>query len=313
MAAAVGILWGAVLAIMSVVAIPDALAAQRLIDGARPLVAPDYLEREQALVSEGAGAAKELTTAALPRLAYRLGQSPTRLQSTIASRYPAVATGLVKIPGILTTTATSLGSLQRHHSDFVDADSFPAAGVSRLAASIGGLVFGLVLLALGASVLLTRAWWPLAAIFIVALAGAIAPLVADAPHKAEGVQAMIRSLNLTQRAAEQTRANFNIVQGFHDELVQRLLPDVAAQLGTATDALTADVEGGLDHLAAAQEHYPTTLELFRPDVELREAAFGNFQQIKGIPVAALTWTFVAGCAAVAALAAAALFGGVHRR
>jgi hypothetical protein len=96
-----------------------------LIDGARPLVAPAYLEQEQALVAEGKAAANELVTAALPHLAYRLGQTPAHLQSIIASRYTAVATGLARIPGVLTSTAASLGSLQRHHADFVAADSFP--------------------------------------------------------------------------------------------------------------------------------------------------------------------------------------------
>lgn len=96
-----------------------------MIDGARPLVAPAYLEQEQALVAEGKAAANELVTAALPHLAYRLGQTPAHLQSIIASRYTAVATGLARIPGVLTSTAASLGSLQRHHADFVAADSFP--------------------------------------------------------------------------------------------------------------------------------------------------------------------------------------------
>lgn len=49
------------------------------------------------------------------------------------------------------------------------------------------------------------------------------------------------------------------------------------------------------------------MRLFTPDVRLRETAYPDFQDVKDVPVVALTWTFIAGNAAVAATAGAALW------
>jgi hypothetical protein len=55
---------GVLLIVTSAIGIPKARAAQRLIGGARPLVASAYLQREQALIVEGRQALEQITTTA---------------------------------------------------------------------------------------------------------------------------------------------------------------------------------------------------------------------------------------------------------
>lgn len=305
-AAGLAILWGVVLAVASAVAIPQARAAQHLMDGARPLVQPDYLAREQALVAEGKQAGAQLFSTGFPRLAGRLGETPEALQAEIASRYPDIATGIARLPRILTTTGVALGNLQRHHQDFVDADSFPVPGVSRLAGSVAGIVLGVLLVLLGVAALRTASASPLAAVLLITAAGAVLPLAFSLPHKADGVRTMVGSLNLTRQTAAATRQSFVIVQRFHDQLEQQLIPDAAARAGTTPQALADDITGGLDALRAFRRHYPTTVATFEPDVVLRESAVDDFPRVRDTPVVALTWTFIAASAVVAVACAVAL-------
>jgi len=298
--------WGGVLAVASAVGIPKATAAQHLVDGARPLVAPTYLDREQALVAEGKAGIGQLVTTGLPRLAARLGESPSELQADVASRYPDVAMGVTRLPAILATTSAALGNLQRHHSDFEEADSFPAPGVSRLGLSVGGIVFGAALVLLGIVALRSVARWPLAAALLLTLAAAGCSVGFSLPHKAASAEAVANSLNLTQKTADDTRHSLEVVEGFHDQLAQQLIPDAAARLRVSSEALTAELEDGLDSLQASQRHYATTITTFTPDLELRQAAIEDFQSVKDVPVVTVTWVFMVGCALIAIAAAGAL-------
>jgi hypothetical protein len=305
-AAVLAVLWGATLAVASAAGVPDALAAQHLLDGARPLVMADYLARERAFIAEGNLAQAELTGTALPRLADRLGISADGLRLQIGARYADVATGLERIPAILTTTDVALANLQRHRGDFLDADAYPAGGTPRIVDSIAGMLAGLVLAGLGVAVLRTRSWRPLAAVLALAAVGVVLPLAFSLPHRAEGVHAMVVSLNLTEQTAQRTRQSFDVVQRFDAQLDGRLLPDAAAELGTTPAALADQVTAGLGSLQALRRDYPTILATFRPNVDLREAAAKDFPRIKDVPVVALTWVFIGVNAAIALAAAAGL-------
>jgi hypothetical protein len=195
------------------------------------------------MLAKGRAAAQQLVDVAVPRLAGRLGESPEQLQAGIAADYPDVAAGLQRLPAIIATTGTALTNLQRHHQDFVDADSFPGSGVSRPAAAVGGIA------------LARPRMWPLPAILVLAGAGAALPLVASLPRKAQGVRAMVGALNLSTATATATRQNLVVVERFHDHLLERLVPDAAAHLGTTADELVADIGSGLDTLQAALKEY----------------------------------------------------------
>lgn len=306
--------WGALLVVLSAVALPDAMAAQHLVDGARPLVQPARLAQQRAIVAQGQLGLDEVLDTALPRLADRLGETPADLQAELQSRYPTVWTALTRMPAILATTDRSLASLQRHHADFVDADSFPAPGLSPPATAGLGIGLGLVLLALGVATLRSRRpARPLAGVLVVALACLVLPLAGSAPDNAQGVHAMVASLNLNQQTATQTRAALTTVEQLHDGLEQQVLPDAARRIGIDTAGLRSDIEAGLSALPAFEQSYRAILALFRPDVELREAAVADFQRIRGVPVVEVAWTFIALSGALAVLAAAGLLGTLVRR
>jgi hypothetical protein len=298
--------WGALLIVVSALGIPKARAAQRLMDGARPLVAHAYLAQERALIVEGRAALKQFVDEALPRLATKLQLTDAQLRARLASTYPDVAAGITAIPGIFDRTDASLANLQRHHADFHDADTFPVAGVSRLAESIGGVFFGAVLVALGALVWFREWRWPVALALAVTLVAAVLPLAVWLPGKAHGVERMASSLNLTKQIAMKTRASFVTVEKFTTQLRDHLVSDVAAAAGTTPQALESELETGLTSLQAGIRDYPVTVRLFTPDVRLREKAYPDFQRVKDVPVVALTWAFIAGNAVVALAAAGAL-------
>jgi hypothetical protein len=305
-AAALVIAWGIVLIAASAAGIPKARAAQRLMDGARPLVASSYLAQQRGLIVEGRAALQQFVDEALPRVATKLQLTDTQLQSQLASKYPDVSAGIAALPKIFTTTDASLANLQKHRADFHDADTYPVAHVSRLGESIGGITLGAVLVVLGLMIWL-RSWrWPVAAALALSLLGAVVPLALWLPGKAQGVERMAGSLNLTKQVADKTRASFVTVDKFTAQLQNQLVPDVAATIGTTPDALEADVESGLSSLQAGIRDYPLTVRLFTPDVRLRETAYPDFQKVKNVPVVAVTWVLIAGNALVAVAAATAL-------
>ena len=306
-AAAVMVVWGALLVVFSALGTPKARAAQRLMDSARPLVAPAYLARERALVAEGRAAVQEFDRTALPRLAATLHESDAQLLAS----YPDVAAGVAAMPMIFDTTDTSLANLQEHHEDFRDADNFPMPHVNRLAESIGGMVFGLLFISVG--VLSWQREWPAATGLGLALLAALLPLAFWLPGEARGVEDMAASLNLTKETAATTRASFTTVNRFITQLQVQLVPDAATAAGTTPEAIQADVLQGLDRLQAAVRDYPTTVRLFAPDVQLRETAYHDFQSVKGVPVVALVWIFISGSLLVAAAAGAGGWATRRRR
>lgn len=304
--AVVAIVYGAVLSSAAAVGMPGTLAGQRLLDRARPLVQAPYVAHQRAGLANGAIAGDQLVNQALPRLALLLGETPSHFDAELRSRYPDVALGLARRGDIVASTQHAISNLQNHSLDFGQADSIPMSGVPVVIGAIGVLVLGLGLFALGAVALRTRHLWPLACIFGVALVAGAGTLAVRLPQKAASAAAMLDSLNLSKQTATKTRADFTVVQHFHDQLEERLIPDAASRVHTTPPIMAATITSGLGALKSFEAQYPALIQSFAPDVALREASVDDFQVVKRVPMAAVTWIFVAANAVLAAVAGTAL-------
>jgi hypothetical protein len=304
---AVGIV-SMVLAVVLVVGLPAfdafgrASAGERLVDAARPTVGEEGIVELRTNLDVLVDGFDELRRT-FPVIAEELGVTETQLEQRFRADYPAVAPLLEREPEIRAAFEKTVSNLELHQDDFDAADDIPVGGVPMTVVPWAMLGLAIVLGVVGFLLWRTgRSWalWVVAGVGLVLVVGTLALRI---PQKSDQAADLVDSLTFSEESAAKTREQFEVAEGFVDTVLEDLLPDVAAELGTTTDALHQDLGRQFPRLSEVRPGIRPALDRIELDVRFRETRFRDGQDVQDVPLRALPW-FVVGLGAVLVLTAA---------
>ena len=303
---------------LSLVVIPLALGslgkatkAQHVLDGARPIVAPPFLEQEYESGLRTAVATEALITGPVfTELAAALNETPAQFQAYVTTSFPAVATGQQQAATIEQLAAGILANLQLHQHDFQLADSIPVHGMPLDAGVWTVLAMGAVVAAAGVWLWLRPSAWPAGIVALVlGLGFVIFAFVTNVPDKSAAAHRVIASVTIGRAKNQLVRSRFNIVNGAFTQFNDQLIPAVAARLGATPASLQQQLTSSVPDLRADLAQLPAILGHFDEATTFRERNLGNFNAVRNFPFETVVWVelgvgAVIGLAGVAAVATA---------
>jgi hypothetical protein len=119
----------AVVAVSLILSVPSkATAVDHMTDAFRPVFTTQGAQQTRAYLSTVQAMNKQLTAEAVPGLAGMLKVTPQQLAASLKQNSPAVATGLVEMPQILTRFDGLVTAIELNIKNFQLADAVPTAG-----------------------------------------------------------------------------------------------------------------------------------------------------------------------------------------
>jgi hypothetical protein len=305
-AAVVLMLGGLALVIIPLVAhaYTGAPPTQRVLDTFRPVMTKQAIDAFRADLTQLDAASRELNTKVIPGLATQLKLTPDQLSATLTNRYPAVANGVTALPGIVTTFKGVGNLLAAQRSNFKAADTIPAPGLPITLVPWAHLLAGLVSIGAGTLLLLRPGVRP--AVIAMGAGAVIVVLVLalNLPHKAVGADHLVNAFRpvITKTEVTQARHDLAIVGAMTTELETKLIPDVAAQLGTTPAQLRTGLAQQAPAVATALARMPTYSATFTGLVNKLDSRVVDFAQTKKVrSLTFLDWLlFTVGALGIAA-------------
>lgn len=257
-----------------------------------------------------------LAEEALPALADATGQTPAQLADQLGTQYPAVATGLQELPGILDRFDGFAALLDSQAADFRKVDAIPISGVTPRTVPPAMIAVGALLALLGVGLLLRpgRRALPATATGL-SLAVLVLALAATLPAKADASGRLKTALDpaLAPSAVTAVQQDLATVAGMAAQLQNELLPDTAKALGTTPAALAGTLAAASPAVGTLLTDLPQVQERFAGLAALLQANVGTWQKATrpDLSIAVRTLLAVsavgllAGLAALTGLAAAA--------
>lgn len=288
-----------------------ASAGERLITEARPAVGPEgivQLRADTDLVIDVGGS---ILDEVIPALGAALGRTDEQTRQLVDERFPSLAEASARKVELGTALDKTVTNLEAHADDFGRADAIPFAGAHPAVMPIGAILTGVALAVSGWLLLATRParrtrrrHGPLLAVTVIGGLMVVIPLGLQLPQKAAAAESLLASLTTTEENATRTREQFDLTTAAAVEVRTQLVPEAAAALGTTPDGLIDALQREFAGLAGLDELDPA-LERIEADVRFREERLGDFARVKPVPMAAISWIFVALGAGLAIAGAAA--------
>lgn len=306
---------------VGLIAVPFALslfsrtaAAERVTDRFRHMMSEEGLVELRTDFETVRGTGEELIGSLLPRLADDLGMSEDELSEFLQAEFPATATGVAEVPGVLTFVDPVIDTLEADAARFRAADSIPVGDVPL---TVGPWVFlglGIAFVVVGAVVLTGTRGMVAVALGLGVVVGA-APFVVSFPQKAsDGNQvAEVARIGLSQDGADKAQYAMGVLDAMFAEIQDGLLPAVEQRLDLSP--------GELDELLATQfpkvrlglERWAEIEPKGHSLADKQTASVDDFADADRIPFFALPWLLVGAGAILALASAAALVGPRSKR
>ncbi len=287
-------------------------AFERMSDGFRPAMKPAPIARLQSDLTGLNAVSEEFSTKGVPMLSHALGMTPEEFTAFMGQRYPAVATGVQQLPGIVTQFRGVVGTLDAEQGRFARADAIPTSSLPATTVPWGLLIAGIVLLGLG--VVVAARPGRLGAAVAVALGALLiaVPLALSLPQKASAADTMNRHLQPVYTAQMLTgaKAALTTVGAMGEQMQARMLPDLGQQLGMDQQQLQAFLGKSLPAMAAGMQSMPQALGRFQNLLATFDGHLADYDTLQPVAFVPIVWTMVAG--GIVALLAGAL-GLVPRR
>ena len=280
--------------------------AKQMIDSFTPVMTSQSLGIIQSDLSQLAAADNQLSNQTMPALAGQLHMTPAQLQSAMATNFPAVATGMAQLPGILTHFDTYGGLLQSQLSNFQEASTIPVKGVPMTVLPYGFALVGVLALGLGVLMLIRPGRGPALGALALGVVVIVASLALSFPHKAVSADHMITGLKpvMTTQSVDGMGQSLQVVSAMINQMEGQMLPYVATQLHMAPTVFGAFLQTQFPAVGTALQHMPTTLATFAAIHDRLAANISNYSQAAQIPsMTFLIWLFI-GVGAIALLGGA---------
>lgn len=274
--------------------------AQQLLDGARPIVAPPYLQQQFVGGLQTAKQTEQLLTGpGFTQLADDLGEAPAQFQAQVATQWSAIALAQQQAPAIDAATLAILTNLEHHQHDFQLADSIPVSGFP-LVSSIWIIVaFGAFVVAAALWLLFRPGVVPAVAITALGIVFVASAFALNLPAKASAAHQVLASLTISPAKNAKIQAEFATVTAAFGQVQTQLLPQVAQLLGTDSGTLTSQLDTAVPGLAADLSQIPSILDRFGGAIQFRENNVDNVPPVRSFPLQALLWADIALGAVVA--------------
>ena len=305
---------GAIVAVVGVVLLISTFANnlfqvgpdfEEMIDDFRPMLAEESIATAQADLAMLGGVAAEFETAIVPALSEQLGKSADEFMTFTATNFPAVATGVEALPGIVPTFNGLVDTLDQQRDLFDSADQIPTKDLPATTVPWGLLFAGLALVGAGAMLLrpgrtglfLTGGLGVL--IVVVTLILTLIPKAADADDLNENLEPIY-----TAELVAQANGALETVGAMGTQMQTEMLPALAQQLGLSGEELNGFLGDNFPATAQALGTLPDAMSRFDGLVSTFENNLANYDTIKPVAFSPIIFTLLfAGIIAVLAAGA----------
>jgi hypothetical protein len=241
--------------------------------------------------------AADFQSKALPKLAQDLNlPNTTALIATLGTKYPAVRTGLTRLPATVTYVDHLLGQVQQQQHNFEQSDDIPTSNlpntvVTWLFVIPGAIVALLALLGLVAPRRTTPAGLLAALVGVVIIVGS---LVISVPAKTQAVDNLTNAFRplFTTAGVAQADGYLKTTEAMQTQLTSQALPGIAVLLGQTPAAFAGQVASDFPTVAAGLIQLPGVLSRLDDLVGRISANVANFQRADSIPTKGTPTTLV---------------------
>lgn len=280
--------------------------AQRMITSFTPVMTTSSLAVIQSDLAQLSSADHQLSSQTLPALATQLHMTVPQLQQAMVSNFPAVATGMTQLPGILTHFDSYGGLLQSQLTNFHEASTIPVKGVPMTVLPYGFALVGILAIVLGVLMLLRPKRWPAIGAMVLGLAVIVSSLVLSFPHKAVSADHMITGLKpvMTTQSVTGMGQSLQVVGAMITQMEGQMFPYVATQLHMVPSAFNSFMQSQFPAVGTALTHMPETSATFAGIQKKLADNVPNYAAAAQIPsMTFLIWLFM-GVGAIALIGGA---------
>lgn len=260
-------------------------------DDFRPVMTEASIGALRADVDQLDAASAEFGTTVLPTVAAALGQTPEELSAFLAEDFPAVAAGVQALPPTVEQFRGLIDLLEAERGRFGSLDAIPAEDVNPKTVPPGILVIGLLLVAVGAWIALTRsqvasivALVAGAAVVAITLGLSLQSKAADADEVGRNVAPVF-----TTETVAQARGALDTVGAMAEELQTNALPAIGQAAGIPADQRPTFIGENFPALAAAMQGLPEASARFAGAVDLIERNIPRYETVSPVPFGRVIW------------------------
>jgi hypothetical protein len=286
--AAMAVIGAFLVAFPLAIGLPGKTAASRdLMNAMRPQLSTTGLAQARTDTQTVRAMASQLSTDMLPTLGAQLHMTPQQLQAYLTTGFPAVASGVAQVDGILARATGLQATMAAEQSNFRQADQIPTGFLPPTAMTWLFVAPGLVLLVIAGLGILrpAQARRLLAAGAAVGLALSVGLLATTLYAKASAADDLNTAFTpvFATAGVQQIHADTTTVASMSTELSQKALPAIAQALGMSATQLDQLVAGRFPAVATGLNELPQIVQRMQTSAALIEGNAGNFRQVTAIP------------------------------
>ncbi len=269
--------------------------AKAMISSFKPVMTTASLQVIQTDLQQLGAANQQLTTQAIPALAGQLHMTPAQLQQAMATNFKSVATGLTQLPTILAHFDNYGTLLQGQLANYQAAAAMPVSGVPMTVMPWGFLLAGILAVAFGVGMLMTKGRGPAIAAIVLGAAILVSSLAFSFPHKAVSADHMMTGLRpvMSEQSVAGMGQALGVVNAMVGQMETQMFPYVAKQLNMTPQAFSSFMGTQFPAVGTVLTGMPSTMAVFDGMHSKLATNISNYQKASQIPsMTFLVWMLV---------------------
>jgi hypothetical protein len=255
-------------------------------------VTPATIAALQTNVADLSAGGTELATKGLPQLAALLKLTPEQFATLAQQQFPALTAAVTQIPQTTAGFDKLLGVIASQDAHLRSAAAIPTKGISTTVVPWVILGTGIIALALGLKAGVR--WTSLVAVALGAVM-IIGVFAFSLPSKTSDSDALNKAIKpfFTQQQIDASRAAMTGLNTTSQELINKVLPAIAAAQHVPASTLTTQFAGQFPALTRALISLPDATDKVTALTAVFERNLSNFHKVEPFHFAVATWTVVA--------------------
>lgn len=263
-----------------------------MTDGFRPIMEHEALDTTAADVAALGAVSQEFGTSVMPQMSQALGMDQETFGGFMAAEFPAVATGVAALPGVVDEFTFVVNQLADQQSNFERADDIPTG-------FLPATTMPWIILIIGGGMLITGGFMFFRArsgsfatlgFGVLVLVAAIGPAFVPKANAADDMNSALKPV-YTAEMVEGAGGAVQVVGAMGQEMQTAMLPALATQLELTEEQLNGFL-GQFPATAAALQELPQALGRFTVLVETFDAELPNYQAVQVESLTPVAWTVI---------------------